>query len=316
MQFAVEAWDPAYGSAIESLDLESTDDDVDVAIEVPPDRWQPITCVARDDVVAAEPIWFVDGVRRIDARVWITDEGAGRAPAKPGVCASVAAGAVRVAGGAAEVVGTAVERGLYTTPEGAGPILTAVGCYALRPATDVTQEASYLAIHEHLTELEASVTADAGPDECVVVDGPLRGRNAEHVVGYVKTHHVHYLPDEQRATVARLEPGQRTPLFLLGGRQTRYSWYLRLAGPRAHPLAAVVRCEVVARSEVGPVAERASCLTAVLQRFGSQPHKEARAPQNLYPIAGLEHRLRHLLGDQRLSERALRVASRRAATGG
>lgn len=310
MQFSVETWDPAYGSAIESLELESTADDVDPAIEVPPAAWRPIACTPSDAArAAAEPLWFVDGVRRIDARVWISSEGRDGPTARPGVCASVAAGAVRVGDGAAEVAGVIVGRGLYTTPEGAGPIATKAGAYALRPTTDTTEEASYLAIHEHLTELEAHVTADADADDVVIVDGPLRGRSAEHVVGYVKTHHVHYLPDDLRATVARLDPGQRTPLFLLGGRQTRYSWYLRLPGARAHPLAAVVRCEIPARGEVGRAAERASCVTAVLQCFGSEPHKEARAPQNLYPIAGLEHRLRHRLGDQRLLERALRVAA-------
>ena len=48
---------------------------------------------------------------------------------------------------------------------------------------------------------------------------------------------------------------------------------------------------------------------SALLAFASEPHKDARAPQNLYPIAGLEQRLRHLLGDARLMERALRAAS-------
>ena len=43
--------------------------------------------------------------------------------------------------------------------------------------------------------------------------------------------------------------------------------------------------------------------------FASEPHKDARAPQNLYPIAGLERELRHRLGDQAVIYRALRLAS-------
>jgi hypothetical protein len=50
-------------------------------------------------------------------------------------------------------------------------------------------------------------------------------------------------------------------------------------------------------------------MSACLPRFASRPHKEPRAPQNLCPIAGLEQRLRHLLGDSDLLERALRVAA-------
>ena len=37
-----------------------------------------------------------------------------------------------------------------------------------------------------------------------------------------------------------------------------------------------------------------------LPRFASSPYKDPRAPQNLTPIAGLERKLRGMLGDQRL----------------
>ena len=47
----------------------------------------------------------------------------------------------------------------------------------------------------------------------------------------------------------------------------------------------------------------------VLPRFASEPHKDSRAPQNLYPIAGLERELRRRLGDPRLLYRALRAAA-------
>jgi hypothetical protein len=47
----------------------------------------------------------------------------------------------------------------------------------------------------------------------------------------------------------------------------------------------------------------------VLPRYASAEYKDTRAPQNLYPIAGLERELRRRLGDQRLLYRALRVAA-------
>jgi len=46
-----------------------------------------------------------------------------------------------------------------------------------------------------------------------------------------------------------------------------------------------------------------------LRRFVSAPYKDSRAPQNLYPIAGLERELRRSLGDPRLLYHALRQAA-------
>jgi hypothetical protein len=50
-------------------------------------------------------------------------------------------------------------------------------------------------------------------------------------------------------------------------------------------------------------------IALTLPRFASEAHKDARAPQNLYPIAGLERELRHRLGDSGVLYRALRRAS-------
>ena len=50
-------------------------------------------------------------------------------------------------------------------------------------------------------------------------------------------------------------------------------------------------------------------MTATLPRFASAPHKDPRAPQNLYPISGLERVLRRRLGDPLLILRALRSAA-------
>ncbi|MGZ6885814.1 MAG: hypothetical protein ACXVJA_06350, partial [Acidimicrobiia bacterium] len=54
-------------------------------------------------------------------------------------------------------------------------------------------------------------------------------------------------------------------------------------------------------------------VTATLPRYASEPHKDPRAPQNLYPVGGLERDLRHRLGDPDLLYRALRLSSSAAA---
>ena len=106
-----------------------------------------------------------------------------------------------------------------------------------------------------------------------------------------------------------LSPGQRTPVFLMGTSWDRHSWYLRLPGPRGAPWAGVVRIECSADLPVPEVKELASLSQACLGRFASAAYKDARAPQNLYPIAGLERELRRRLGDPRLLYRALREAA-------
>ncbi len=303
MQFAIESWAPEYGVAADGSQLDEVDNVVDIDVEVPADDWVPITPSPEQQ---PERLLFVDGVRRIDARVWFADGDLTR----NGVCASVAAGSVVCTPGAARVDTVAVRRGFFAlSAPTAGPIVTGHGTYRYVPCPADTPEDLYLAIHAQMTSLEATV-AHEHDAELVVFDGPLRGRNDPAAVGYVKTQHVQYLPDAQQRVLGRLGDGQRTPVFLIGGRGfTRYSWYLRLPGPRAQPLSGVVRCEIVGLGAAAAAVARADQVSAVLPRFASAPHKDPRAPQNLYPIAGLEQQLRHRLGDQLFLERALRRAA-------
>ncbi len=315
MTFAVESWDPAYGSPADEAGLEPATATVDAEVEVAADRWAPID---PDPSAAPSSIVFIDGVRRIDSRVWILD---GEVP-RPGLCATVAAGAVRCEPGRAEIVAVEVARGLYTAADGAESIVTAgCGTYRHRPAFGDDDADLYLSIHNHMTELELALSeewarATGGRCELLVFDGPLRHRDAAIGVGYVKTQHKQYLEGRPQRTMAALAPGQRTPLFSISadGPSPRWSWYLRLPGPVSHPWSGIVRLELPGLGEPEMAAARADAVSAALPRFASEPHKEARAPQNLYPIAGLESQLRRRLGDAHLLERALRrVAAGRPA---
>ena len=148
-----------------------------------------------------------------------------------------------------------------------------------------------------------------GEGGLLVVDGPLRGtQRLKGAVGYIKSHRVHYLPAELRGILVDLEPGERTPVFLLQTTWSRFTWYLKLADAGEYPGAGVVRLETW--SEVGlEGAKRLADATALtLPRFSSEPHKDERAPQNLYPIAGLERELGRRLGDRLKIHRALQQA--------
>jgi len=308
MKFAVDPWDPSYGVSNELDPAEASKAQVDVDIEVPAGQWAP----RRPDAPGrAERLVFVDGVRRVEAHVWIEADD-GTAVAHQGICASYAAGAVRCDGTA--VCGPIfVGRGLFTAYGGAELIPTVAGDFSLRVAPSASPDGLTLALQERMgeAELEAATAAcTTGDVDLVVLDGPLRGRqHLTGAVGYVKTHHVTYLPPELNAVIGRLGPGERSPLFALGTTWSRISWYFRLPGPGGSPWSGVVRGECSANLAVPRAAALADMVTATLPRFASAPHKDSRAPQNLYPIAGLERDLRHRLGDPGVLYRALRVAS-------
>ena len=74
-------------------------------------------------------------------------------------------------------------------------------------------------------------------------------------------------------------------------------------------MAGIVRCECSADVGTEGAVRLADWSAATLPRYASAAHKDARAPQNLYPIGGLERELRRRLGDSRLLYRALRSAA-------
>lgn len=304
MKFAVESWAPEYGTPIDMVEgLDPSTVQVDLTIEMPVARWAPVAPSPK--VVPPDEILFTDGVRRVDARVWVEgDEGASH----PGLCASYAAGAV-VCDGRAKIVAAEVERGLFTLARDAEAITCRHALYPLRRPESEGPQDLVLSVHYRMGDLEMSL-AQAQAADLVIVDGPLKGRHGvANVVGYVKTHHVSYLPPEMDAVVARLEPAERSPVFLIGGKWSKHSWYLRLPCTKSHPWSGVVRCEITGDVEVSDVIATADLVTAALPRFASHTYKDSRAPQNLYPIAGLERELRRRLGDQRLLYRGIRVAA-------
>ncbi|MGZ6898294.1 MAG: hypothetical protein ACXVLO_15380 [Acidimicrobiia bacterium] len=307
MRFTVDPWDPSYGGSVETQ-LDPSEVAVNAAIECPADAWGPMEPVAPP----APTVLFVDGVRRIDARVWITDD---EGVSEPGVCASYAAGVVRAAE-RAEVVQTAVRRGVFSASRAMRPIATRYPevTYAPYAAADGTPESLWIAIQEQMARVEIEMAgvarAAVDADALVLLDGPVTNRtHIAGAVGVIKTHAIAYLPRELHLMVGDLPPRARTPLFTIGGRGSRHSWYVRLPGGTETPWSGVVRCECSAAIAPLDAIALAETVTATLPRYASEPHKDPRAPQNLYPVGGLERDLRHRLGDPDLLYRALRLSS-------
>ena len=311
--FSVDPWDPGYGLAFTSdLDggaLDESTAKLNLDVEVPADKWAPLDPNPGVDVPAT--VLFLDGVRRIDARVWVY--GPDPQPA-PGIAASFAAGLV-CCNGSARITDTRVGRGLFTAATQAGDIITHHAAYPVRPATGGSLDELSLALQQRLAEAEVGLALDfraanALGNDLLVVDGPLRGRtHLPRTVGYIKTHHTAYLPGPQAAVVGALSAGQRTPVFTMGTSWIRHAWYLRLPGSSGAPWSGVVRLECSADLDAAGAATLASVTARLLPPLASAPHKDPRAPQNLIPIGGLERELRHRLGDPQLLYRALRAAA-------
>lgn len=287
-------------------------DDVEPAsvdVKVEQDEWKAVRPGARK---AAPRMAFVDGVRRIEHRVLVGE--ANRTVF--GLLGSFGVGAVHV-DGAAKVGHEALGRVLVT---GGGlkqdPFLAYVpGGPALRfeprsePENDPTVPVQGLQKAMRQTEAGLAERLSAEVD-VVFLDGPLsfltpaaRGS----VVGFVKRQLRTYLEPVAHALLPRLEVGERTPLFLIAGRDPRYSWYVRIARGRSieSALTGVVRLEAPAARGRDEAKALADLSARELRRFASDAARDPRAPQNLYPIGGLEARLKHRLGDPTVVRRAI-----------
>ena len=305
----VEGWAPEYGAPFDPDEqLAPAEGTIDATVELT--DWEPLE--GADDGI--DRIAFVDGVRRVDARLLMDDAVAGPIP---GICGTFAVGATswHRAERWSEVTDVRVERWAVLAGGHADelPVVDLEPPY--RSTTTPSEDPSHLIkeLHTRMRRAEGDLASSLAEDAFVVADGPLnKPLAALPVVGYIKSHRVTYLPPEQNAVIAELARGQRTPLFTISAERpdvSRYSWYVRLAMLHGgHSWTGIVRCEASGRLPKEAVRLIADRTAAILPIVGSEPHIDPRAPQNLVPIGALERELRHRMGDPGLVYRALRHA--------
>jgi hypothetical protein len=308
MRFHVDAWSPGFGASGDASDRgpdESSTAKLDADVEVSAKAWKPVDAPA---LPRPERVLLVDGVRRTDARLWVGPY--------PGLACSYAAGVVECVPGRARVGDVQVRRTIFTSaaPEDLSEVGEGPARYQSLSVEGADERDLTNRMQNSLIELEIQVSKQSRADgDLLIVDGPLRSRDAlPRTLGYIKTQQKQYLPERLIGVVTALKPGQRSPVFRIAGVYERLTWYLRLPGGNAAPWAGIVRVECSAELPEHEAIALADLSAVTIPRFASVPFKEPRAPQNLVPIAGLEKRLRALLGDAKLLHRALTQASHRS----
>ena len=301
MKFTVQPWSPEYGSPAGKEELEAPEADVD--IEVDASKWAPIVVNA----TPADEVLFVDGVRRIDANLWIEEEDGTPMLA---LAASYGAGAV-LCNHSARIVAHEIRRGIFTAAAAASPIVTRHADYDVHPTRGIVAEDLWLGLQQRMGELEGMIVASH-------TGGATHRRRRPAVASppCARRGRIHQDPARpvsppEPSSDSRAAPGRRPDSAL--------SHHDELESLLVVSQAPVEGCRADGRHRSGRSQRRSGSLVsarriadltaATMCRYASAAHKDPRAPQNLYPVGQLERKLHHLLGDRELLYRSLRVAA-------
>ncbi len=305
----IDPWEVDYGDQTSLASLDNRpDEQVDHEVEVTDGQWSAIT--PPDSTAIPERILFIDGVRRLEARLHARQG----AQLVYGGFGSHAVGAVEIHNSMASFGEIRVFR---TAVLGAGqrlpaPVQVRKGLsYAPESTPAIEVDGPLRHIQKAMRQAEVTLARDlCCADTLTIVDGPLSFEPDRPglALGYIKRIHELYIPNRFIPLLAALPAGARTPMFAIQSASagfSRYAWFQRLAapGPGATELHGLVRLEV--STDVGLAVARglADAAAAWLPKTAPKRARDPRSPQNLLPIGALEQRLRAQLGDARLIRR-------------
>lgn len=309
LDLRLDPWQVEYGDLPlgGSLPEDGSDQLTGYELERLGSQWAPI---APGETAAPETLIFVDGVRRIEARVLVRrGDRIGH-----GAFGSYAVGCVTVAHGRATCGDPEVGRVLVLGSGESLPDGIDVGAgLVYRPVSTATEDpdAPLKRLQQEMLLAEELLGKKLANHEntLVVADGPLRFSDPVRgaAIGYIKRVFELYLPRPLLSVLLALPAGNRTPVFTLGSmrRFARFSWFLRLAAPHRgdSELSGIVRLEVAEAVGLDAARRLADATAALLPRFAPSRGRDPRAPQNLLPIGALESQLRHRLGDANIVRR-------------
>jgi hypothetical protein len=323
MKLSLEPWMPEYDTSLQEQPgiTSSRPEDVNLFVEGL-EAWNPVQPItARASEVDFERLYFIDGRRRLEAKVYGETILNGEPQSAPGLLGTFAVGLVesRTGNTTAKILETIISRVLVLNhSDGENLMIKTRGHeygdleYKFVHVNDTSNAdvalTTRLQFLMRLAEddLAASLKLE---DALLILDGPLQRRAPDRAMGYVKTIHNFYVPPFEQRTIRQLQRGQRTPIFAIKSGLERYSWYLRLdhAADYHHPYAGIVRLEV--RNELGLAwAQKIADWTCVmLPKYAAKGFRDPRAPQQLMPIAFLENELGRRMGDLGIIRRRIQA---------
>ncbi len=267
-----------------------------------------------------EKLLFIDGTRRIEARVLLEDEREQVAFGALGSCAIGVVDCCPEHSRQAEIYKTIVKRvcalssghslpNFELLPSGSrlGSLAYETCTTNKRDAESVVEELQNIMLQEerHL----ASRLSQQHPESLIICDGqrPI-GAVESNVIGYLKTIHDSRISREQLAVVRSLEQGERSPVYKVKTKEDTFyfEWFLRLRDPRPwlYSLAGMVRIQAYSE-DLEYILELANWTCLNLPVFASRQHQDPRAPQQLLPTRALEHELKRRMGDAQLIRRRI-----------
>ena len=230
----LDPWQVEYGAEVTAIDHVSDPEAVDLEVEYPLKDWNPIH---PDEAPTPDRIFFVDGVRRLEARVVVRDDdgyvfggfgsyGVGATEVKDRHASFAVLGADHIV---ATGAGLRLDEDVALRP---GLLYRAVSTQSREEDGPLRAIHSEMRVAEERLARELATAADA----LVVTDGPLSFEEATagDVVGYVKRVMELYLSGEALAVLESLPAASRTPIFSIRAskRFARYAWFQRLEAPR------------------------------------------------------------------------------------
>lgn len=319
LKVRLDPWEAEYGPevAVALPGAEVADGvDVELGVELPFEAWTPLQAVGAP---SQDRILFIDGTRRLDARVLVHD---GRRHFH-GAFGSLAAGWVEVEGARARIPEDAIAVNRLLVFGCVGEVPEAIR--EMRPITvlpgltyhpSVTEndepDAPMKAIHEAMQKAEGDLAVQLRGASLIVADGlaDFRQPVPERTLGYVKRMMTQYLPGARGLDLlAALPPRTRTPIFeIKKEKQRKFSWYVRLGsrelGEAEISGLARIECAPMPLADAQALADRS---VRDLSRFVPSRARDPRSPQNLLPIGALEKQIRHRLGDRTFVRRKIRA---------
>jgi uncharacterized protein len=267
-----------------------------------------------------DKLLFIDGTRRIEARVLLEDE---REQVAFGALGSCAVGVVDCCpehSRKAEIYQTSVKRicalssghsfpDFELLPRGPrlGHLVYQICTTSKRDAEAVVEELQNVMLQEEKNL--ASRLAYLHSESLIICDGQRQiGSTQTNVIGYLKTIHDSKISREQLAVVRNLEQSERSPVYKVKTKEDTYyyEWFLRLRDPRPwlYSLAGMVRIQAFS-DDLEYILQLANWTCLNLPVFASRQHQDPRAPQQLLPTRALEHELKRRMGDAQLIRRRI-----------